>query len=242
MRHSFDPSVLEQASKLFLLPFFGAAVDFVLVGDDAAEQGHDFVVRFQFEHAVEHLPHLDQDLVGQGDRLLQLGRRGGRVLDAAPPPILAARPVAAYAALQFDAAAGQFVPAGGFSDRDYRCDYWSVGRPGRRTPRRRRRFRRPIGPHFAASRPRAAAAAIACVGPRPRTCRRSLQRRPSCLALASAAGGLGRFRVCVVQFHAAQQIARVGELFVDRFESLPQRKLAAFEQGEQIRRQSPHRA
>ena len=97
------------------MPLFGAAVDFVLVGDDAAEQGHHLVVRFQLEHAVEHLSHLDEDLVGQGDRLERAPVRRLRP-PSAPPPILAAPQVAAYVLRQFDAAAGRFVPAGGFSN------------------------------------------------------------------------------------------------------------------------------
>ena len=38
----------------------------------------------------------------------------------------------------------------------------------------------------------------------------------------------------VIRFDAVQQVARVGEFFVDRFETLAQCQFAAFEQGEQV--------
>jgi hypothetical protein len=39
--------ILEKTFELFLLPLFGAAIDFFLIVDDAAELIDDFVVRFE---------------------------------------------------------------------------------------------------------------------------------------------------------------------------------------------------
>src|SRR4029079_7915638 len=73
--------VLKQTSQAFFLLLLRLFVDLILVGNNVAEERHHFVVGFQFDHAVEHPFHFNEDLVGQDDRFFQLGPHGGRVFD-----------------------------------------------------------------------------------------------------------------------------------------------------------------
>ena len=53
--------LFEQILQPVGLLLLGAVVERLLVVDDSAQQGDHFVVRFEFQHAVEDLLHLDQD-------------------------------------------------------------------------------------------------------------------------------------------------------------------------------------
>ena len=66
---SFDcePLIIEQVVEPVLLPLLRLAIDLFLVGDDFAQERKDFIVSFQLQHAVEHVPHLDEDFIGQDE-------------------------------------------------------------------------------------------------------------------------------------------------------------------------------
>ena len=65
-----DPRLLffEQATDSFRLALLRAAVELFLIGNDVAQQRDHFIIRFQLQHAIEHLLHVHQDFIGERER------------------------------------------------------------------------------------------------------------------------------------------------------------------------------